>query len=86
MVLGWIIGGLLTAAAITAIVIYINGKITKEKLEEEFRKRDIKMAIAKEINKCTNTMTFEDFENNTYEVHGDSIDDDIEEGDVIWGF
>lgn len=83
--LGWIIGGLLTAAAITAIVIYINGKITKEKLEEELRKRNIKMVIAKEINKCTNTMTFEDFENNTYEVHGDSIADDIEEGDIIWG-
>lgn len=86
MALGWIIGGLLTAAAITAIVIYINGKITREKLEEELRKRNIKMAIAREINKCTNTMTFEDFEDNTYEVHGDSIDDDIEEGDVIWGF
>ena len=76
-----VLTGLVGAVAIGAIAIVISGILTKEKISERISND----AIVKSINNCTNTITLEELENDTvYEIRGDDIADDIEEGDWIY--
>ncbi len=81
MLLGHIIlTGIVAAAAVGVIAYVISGMITKEKIKLKVND-DV---IIKSINNCTNTITLEDLDNQTYEVRGDSISDDLYEGQMIY--
>lgn len=73
------------AAIVAGIVIYIAGKITEEKLREKLKDKGIECAIIKEIDHCSNVIKLTDFDTDEpIEVHGDDIDYEIEEDDLIF--
>lgn len=73
------------AAIVAGIVIYIAGKITKEKLRKKLEDKGIETALINEIDRCSNVIKMTDFDTDeTIEVHGDDIDDEIEEDDLIF--
>lgn len=83
--LGWIIAGILGAAAVGAIIVYVTGTINRNKIKEKMREQGVKNAIIDSINNCDNVVSLCDIENDTqYEIHGDDIDYNIDEGDVIY--
>lgn len=83
--LGWIIAGILGAAAVGAIIVYVTGTINRNKIKEKMREQGVKNAIIDSINNCDNVVSLRDIENDTqYEIHGDDIDYNIDEGDVIY--
>lgn len=85
MLLGLILKGIVVAAALSAIVIVVNGIITKEKIRKQLKEKGVEDAIVDKIDNCSNTVTLKDLESeNTYEIRGDDIDSDIDEGDVIY--
>lgn len=75
-----IVAGLIGAAAVAVIAIVITGLITKKKISEKISDD----AIIKSVNRCTNTITLEDLDDQLYEIKGDDIDIDIKEGDWIY--
>lgn len=86
MLLEWIARGLIVAAATTAVatIIYISGMITKAKLGKVMEEKGVKNAVIEKIDSCTNQVSLKDLENGTrYEVKGDGIDCDVDEGIVI---
>ena len=79
-----VIGGIIAAIAASAIVIYIDGKITEEKIEEELKERDVRKAIVKRIDECNRVILLKDLlSDQEYEIHGDSIDDSLITGTEI---
>lgn len=87
--LGLILRGLMLAAgaaAIAAIVIYIHGTITKDKIREELRAKGIdEDMLIKEINRCENTISLEELDGNKpVEIRGDDISYDLYEGETIY--
>ena len=71
------------AAATIAAIIYIEGKITRTKLENKLRERDLPDVFIKKIKRNKNRMKLEDMDGNEYEVAGDSISHKLHEGDMI---
>lgn len=72
------------AAAIAAIVIVIHGMITKDKLRQALKDKNVDDSLVKEINACNNTITLEELNSDKQiEIQGDSISDDINENDII---
>lgn len=89
MLLEWIVRGLVVAAAATAvatvITICISGMITKTKLRKALEEKGVKNALIEKVDSCTNQVSLKDLDNETrYEVKGDSVDYDVDEGDVIY--
>lgn len=89
MILEWIVRGLVVAAATAAVVsvvkIVISGIITKNKLKEAMENKNVQNAIVEKVENCSNQVTLRDLENDTiYEVHGDGVDYNIDEGDIIY--
>lgn len=77
--------GALAVGAVAAIVIVINGMITRSKLRDALRSKGVEDAIIKEINNCDNTITLEELNSDKkVEVRGDDIDYDLDEGDIIY--
>lgn len=73
------------AAVVAGIVIYISGIITEEKLREKLKEKGIESALINDIDRCTNVIKLTDMDTDeTIEVHGDDIDYDIEEDDLIF--
>ena len=81
--LGWILAGLLGAAAVAAIVITINGIINKKRIEEEMNNQNVKDVFVEAINKCDNVVRLKALDDTIYEINGDGISDDIYEGQYI---
>ncbi len=80
--LGWILFGL--AAAAVGVVV-ISGIVSKNRIKEKMRENGIKDAIIMEINKCSNTVKLESlYGEETLEIRGDDLDDELEEDDVIY--
>lgn len=80
--LGWILLGL--AAAAVGVVV-ISGIVSKNRIKEKMRENGIKDAIITEINKCSNTVKLESlYGDETLEIRGDDLDDELEEDDVIY--
>ncbi len=80
--IGWIIAGLLAAAA--AIVIVVDGIIDKQKLKEAARNEGVKNAIVERANQCENCVTIKDLDSGQkYDVKGDGISDEIKAGIYI---
>ncbi len=83
-----LIGNILLAAAgaaiVGAIILYIYGEITRDKIEDKLRDQDCEEAIIKEIDKCNNVVTLKDLNGNEYEIHGDSISNDLYEDQRIY--
>lgn len=80
--LGWILLGL--AAAAVGVVV-ISGIVSKNRIKEKMRENGIKDAIITEINNCTNTVKLESlYGDETLEIRGDDLDDELEEEDVIY--
>lgn len=78
--------GAAAVAAVGAIVIVIQGIITRDKIKSELENRNTKDAIIEEINNCTNVVTLKELESgNRIEIQGDGISSDIKIGDVIYG-
>lgn len=79
-----VIGGIIAAIAASAIVIYIDGKITEAKIDEELREKKLEKALVQRIDKCNNVISLKDLDSDQeYEIHGDSIDDSMYTGQVI---
>lgn len=79
--LGW----LLLGALLVGTTIVISGIITKRKLKDKMREKGVENALIQEINTCTNTMSLYDLDTETeYEVQGDGIADELQEGDCIY--
>lgn len=82
--LGWIIGGLIAAAAVTAIVVTITGVINKQRISEAMRSNGIKNALINEIDNCENVVKLEDMDSDkTIEIHGDSVSSSLDEYDMV---
>lgn len=77
-------------AAVTAIVIYISGVITREKMKQKLKEEGIGDIIVKEINKCTNVISAEELYSDgvsakrNVKIYGDGIADSIRSKDVIY--
>ncbi len=85
LLVGLLIRGAIMAAALSAIVIVVNGIISKDVAKQKMREKGVDKFIVDKIDKCTNTMSIKDLESsNTYELKGDGIGYDIFEGDVIY--
>lgn len=81
----FLLRGLILACAVSAIVIVVNGIVTKEKIRQQLKSKGVENAIVKAIDGCSNTVTVADLESdNTYEIRGDDIDDEIDVGDQIY--
>ena len=81
--LGWLLLGLATATVVGVIV--ISGLVTKAKIREQMRSKALEEMLITEINECTNTIKLEDiYSDETLEIRGDELADDLEEGDVIF--
>jgi fructose-1-phosphate kinase PfkB-like protein len=85
MLLGFLIKAAIAAAVVSAIVIYVSGKITRQKIQEELRNKNVKSAMIKAINECDNVVSLKDMDSDQeYEIHGDSVDSYLDSGDVIY--
>ena len=79
--LGWILLGIVAAAA---GVVVISGIISKSRIKEVMQERNIKCAVINEINKCTNVIKLKDLNSSkTTEFQGDGIDDSLREHEKI---
>ena len=84
--LGWILAGLLGAAAVSVIVITISGIIDRTRIQDELKRQQdaIGKVLVEEINKCDRVVRLKDLDSESvYEINGDSISDDIYEGQYI---
>ena len=84
--LGWILAGLLGAAAVSVIVITISGIIDRKRIQDELKRQqdEIGKVLVEEINKCDRVVRLKDLDSESvYEINGDSISDDIYEGQYI---
>ncbi len=84
--LGWILAGLLGAAAVSVIVITISGIIERKRIQDELKRQqdEIGKVLVEEINKCDRVVRLKDLDSESvYEINGDSISDDIYEGQYI---
>lgn len=84
--LGWILAGLLGAAAVSVIVITISGIIDRKRIQDELKRQqdEIGRVLVEEINKCDRVVRLKDLDSESvYEINGDSISDDIYEGQYI---
>lgn len=82
--LGWIIGALLGAAAITAIIIVVSGIIDKQKIQDKMREQGVSDALVEKINNCENVVRLKDLDSDqTYEIQGDDVSYSLYEGQVI---
>ena len=84
--LGWILAGLLGAAAVYVIVITISGIIDRKRIQDELKRQqdEIGKVLVEEINKCDRVVRLKDLDSESvYEINGDSISDDIYEGQYI---
>lgn len=85
LLLGLLIRGAIVAAALSAIVVVVNGIITKDVAKQQLRNRGVTNAMVDKINNCTNCVSIKDLDSdNTYEIRGEGIGYDISEGDVIY--
>lgn len=86
--LGFALRVLLAAAAVAtvaAIVVYVSGTVTRNKLKEKLREHNIDGALIKAIDRCDNVVSIEDLDSEqTLEIHGDDVDYDLDEGDRIY--
>lgn len=79
--LGWILLGLLTA---TVGVIVISGVVTKNRIKEKMREKEIEKVLIEQIDRCRNTAKLKDLDSgDTIEIQGDELDDELEEYDII---
>lgn len=79
----------LAAGTVAAIVVYVAGTITRAKLREKARENDIKRFIVTAVNKADNVVKVQELDEDgvkgkEMEVHGDDIDDIVDEGDEIY--
>jgi len=59
--------------------------ITIDKIKEKMLEHNCEKALIKTINSCTNQITLKDLDSeDTFVIEGDSILDDIYEGQVIY--
>lgn len=73
--LGWILAGI---AMLAVGVIVISGMITKDRLREQLKSRNLKSAFVKSIDRCTNTVKLEDlYSDETLEIQGDDVDSEL---------
>lgn len=86
--LGFALRVLLAAAAVATVaatVIYVSGTITRSKLKEKLRDNGIEDAMIKAIDYCDNVVTLEDMDSDkTLEIHGDDVDNELDEGYRIY--
>lgn len=76
---------LLLMVAVSSVVIYVAGKITREILREKAQENGIKEGLIKEIDNCKNKIKLKDLENyKEIEIQGEDIDSDLVEGDIIY--
>ena len=79
---------LFAAAAVTtvaAIVVYVDGKITRRKLQKKLRENGIQDGLIEAIDHCNNVVSMKDMESDKkLEIHGDDVDYDLDEGDRIY--
>lgn len=79
--LGWILFGLLAA---TVGVIVISGMVTKNRIKEKMREKGMKKALITAIENCSNTVKLKAlYSDETIEIQGDELDDELDEYDVI---
>ena len=77
----YILGGILGAIAL----IEIAGAITVAVIKEEMQNMDIKGCCVDTIYRCDNKIKLSDlYSNKTFEMEGDSISDDLYEGEQIY--
>ncbi len=75
--LGWILLGIAAAAV---CVVVISGIITKSRIKEQMREKNMENAVITEINKCKNVIKLEDLNTGkTMEIRGDGVDDSLRE-------
>lgn len=80
-----IIGGIIAAVIASAIVIYINGRINRSSIKSALESKNVKGAIIKQIDSCSNVVTLEELESDQeYEIHGDDVDISLNTGEVIY--
>lgn len=80
-----IIGGIIAAVVASAIVIYVNGIINRNKLKDALSSKNVRGAIVKQIDNCSNVVTLEDLDSDQqYEVHGDGVDYSLDNGEIIY--
>ena len=85
MLLGFLIKAAIAAAVVSAIVIYVSGKITQSKIQDALREKGVKSALIQKIDNCNNVVSLKDLESDQeYELHGDSIDDYLREDQRIY--
>ncbi len=83
--LGWILGGLLAAAAVAVIVVTISGSINKKRIEEVMRNNGIKDALIEEIDRCDNVVKLSDLDSDKeIEIHGDDVSNRLKEYDMVF--
>ncbi len=79
----------LAAGTVAAIVVYVAGTITRAKIREKALENGIKKLLVKKVDNCSNKVTLSEITNDgttakEMEIHGDDIDDLIDEGDIIY--
>jgi hypothetical protein len=80
--LGWILLGLLATAT---IVVVISGCINKSKVKETVQDKNLQGGVVEMVDRCRNVVKWKDLNSDQeYEMQGESVGDDIHEGDVIY--
>lgn len=80
-----IIGGIIAAVATAAIVIYVKGRVTKQKIREQLKEKGVETAVINMINSCNNTVSVKDWESDQeYEIRGDDVDSSLYESQKIY--
>lgn len=84
--IGWIVGGLLTAVVAGMIYYTVSGMIQKQNLRNVMQKEEIKNAVVELINRTTNEVTLKDLlSEKRVQISGEGIASDIKERELITG-
>lgn len=80
--LGWILLGLVCAAA---VVVVISGTITKSRIKEEMAKQNMSRAVIESIDTCSNKVSLKDLSSGkVLEIQGDDVAYELDERDRIY--
>lgn len=83
-ILGSLIGGAIGLGASLALTIVIDGIIDKMKIEKEMSIRGLNKMVIESKNTCTNVIKVKALDTDQeIQISGDSISDEIKEGQII---
>lgn len=84
-ILGFGLMALFLCITSAAVVIYVSGTITRHKIEEKLREKNIYSAMIQEIDRCKNCISLKDLDSGKIlQIQGDGVSDDLYNEDRIY--